>query len=74
MDWDEMQERFNEGPEDFADYPEDEMPDNACPQCGDDMSNPTVGMCETSDGDYICISCYSAEYDKAYDRFKERDL
>jgi len=50
------------------------MPDNACPQCGDDMSNPTVGMCETSDGDYICISCYSAEYDKAYDRFKERDL
>ena len=55
----------------FMDYPESDDP---CPSCGADMCNPDVGMCETSDGDYICISCYSAEYDKAYDRFKERDL
>jgi len=73
MDWDAMRERFNEGPEDFADWPEEVLPENACAECGDDMDNPDVGMCETSDGDYICISCYSALCERAYEHIKDRE-
>ena len=73
MDWDAMRERFNEGPEDFADWPEDDAPENACAMCGEDMDDPNIGMCETSDGDYICISCYSGLTDAAYEYFKDME-